>query len=280
MRGRVLSVKEKLVLIAEVETRPVLWDNRVRGFKNVNVTKKAWEEVGAILRIPGVVAKSKWKNMKDKYRREVQNLLSPAYPLGPTEPKSYWPFFQRMMFVKDVVMPKSLTETLEDEATPCFPSFACSSSPSTPSGPTGKFESDNIPLSKHPDADEDDHEDNVTDDGNDDVELINDISDICDENVDSNALLGENTQKQSSFVEQRRVKKQKTDTFDEKLLELEERKLQVMERGQDERGADYHFLMSLLPYMKDLNPLANLELRGKIINDVLEAVKAHKASNN
>jgi hypothetical protein len=36
---------------------------------------------------------------------------------------------------------------------------------------------------------------------------------------------------------------------------------------------DYHFLLSLLPYLEKLSPVENLEVRGKIQDDVIQAYK-------
>ena len=45
MGGRELSREEKEVLISEVQTRTFLWNDREKNFKNLSMTRKAWEEI-------------------------------------------------------------------------------------------------------------------------------------------------------------------------------------------------------------------------------------------
>jgi len=77
-------------------------------------------------------------------------------------------------------------------------------------------------------------------------------------------------------------KKQKQNCYDSQVLEIERRKINLMEKcfsrptntHQDDQ--DYAFFMSLLPSVKQLNQIEKMRLRMKIMNDVTDALEAHQ----
>lgn len=77
-------------------------------------------------------------------------------------------------------------------------------------------------------------------------------------------------------------KKQKQNSYDSQVLEIERRKINLMEKRfsrptnthQDDQ--DYAFFMSLLPSVKQLNQIEKMRLRMKIMNDVTDALEAHQ----
>lgn len=52
MGGRATN-REKRLLIAEVHARPALWDDRHQHFKKASITRRLWDEIGAVLHLPG-----------------------------------------------------------------------------------------------------------------------------------------------------------------------------------------------------------------------------------
>lgn len=61
------------------------------------------------------MAKAKWKNLKDKFRIELKSI--PECRSGSEEQGGYkgkWPFFNQMMFTKDVIMPNNTQGNLND----------------------------------------------------------------------------------------------------------------------------------------------------------------------
>jgi len=78
------------------------------------------------------------------------------------------------------------------------------------------------------------------------------------------------------------IKKQKQNNYDSQVLEIEKRKINLMEQRftlptnnlQDYQ--DYAFFMRLLPSVKHLNQIEKMKLRMKIMNDVTDALEAHQ----
>ncbi|XP_069696793.1 uncharacterized protein [Periplaneta americana] len=235
MTGRKLSKEEKEVLISEVKTRAFLWNDREKNFKNLSMTKRAWEEIGEILNVSGDVAKTKWKNLKDKFRKELQKITKLRSGSEASTVTSPWAFFEAMMFAKDVVLPGRTVGSLPLQE-----------SPSTSSSPY-LAESEEVICS------------------DDDVGLPLQTY-VC-----SNA----STLKP-------RARKRKLDAFDEKMLELEEKKLDIVSREQrqsvDFSDPDYNFLMSLLPHIKSLSAVEKLTLYSTLLREVLNAVKMHESN--
>lgn len=76
-------------------------------------------------------------------------------------------------------------------------------------------------------------------------------------------------------------KRQKLNTYDLQALEIEKRKINLMEQRfsrptinyQDDE--DYAFFMSLLPSVKKLSQIEKMKLRMRIMGDVTDALEAH-----
>ncbi|KAL5245841.1 hypothetical protein ACI65C_013249 [Semiaphis heraclei] len=100
------------ILISEVQTRPCLWNDEHPQYKDSEKNKKIWEEIGKVIDMSGNDAKIKWKNLKDKFRRELQK--EPKCRSGDAggEYKSKWSFFNMMMFVKDSLIPSVMSGNL------------------------------------------------------------------------------------------------------------------------------------------------------------------------
>ncbi|GJQ66877.1 hypothetical protein Trydic_g7900 [Trypoxylus dichotomus] len=64
--------------------------------------------------------------------------------------------------------------------------------------------------------------------------------------------------------------------FNEKLLKLEEKKLELLAKQQtfidEERSDDYHFFMSLLPVMQKFNDLQRFRIRSKFQSIIIEEI--------
>ncbi|XP_018321980.1 uncharacterized protein LOC108734799 [Agrilus planipennis] len=97
-------------LIKEVAARRLLWDKSDLECEVNDVSKREelWDEIAAKLRAPKQVARTRWKNLRDSYRR----LIVKQYETG-EEPK--WRYFKMMSFLKDAVMstkPRTLDVSL------------------------------------------------------------------------------------------------------------------------------------------------------------------------
>ncbi|KAG5892683.1 hypothetical protein JTB14_004880 [Gonioctena quinquepunctata] len=80
------------------------------------------------------------------------------------------------------------------------------------------------------------------------------------------------------------------DALEQKMVQLEERKIDAIvnmrntSNKEHDNDDDFHFLMSLLPYMKKLEPLDKLHARTQIQSVVMDVYRRHdensRVSNN
>lgn len=78
-------------------------------------------------------------------------------------------------------------------------------------------------------------------------------------------------------------KQLKTNYKKERLIKLEEKKIEAivsMQQERQEKGPDYHFLMSLLPYIEELDNPEKLQLQSKIHALVSEAYNRNWEKRN
>ncbi|XP_075444883.1 uncharacterized protein LOC142488352 isoform X2 [Ascaphus truei] len=96
------STTEKL--ISEVFRRVPLWNQRSRAYHDRYIHDRLWKEIGEILSIPTDLAKGKWKNLRDSFRRELKKIKpsdSGDEATSVYEKTSSWPFFKQMEFLKE-----------------------------------------------------------------------------------------------------------------------------------------------------------------------------------
>jgi hypothetical protein len=63
-------------------------------------------------------------------------------------------------------------------------------------------------------------------------------------------------------------------SYQEKMVQIEGKKLEWLSKQEDQNDDDLHFLMSLLPYMKQVPPNRKLFLRSQIQNMVADEIPA------
>ncbi|CAI6355478.1 unnamed protein product [Macrosiphum euphorbiae] len=66
--------EQRELLISEVQSRPILWNDRHPEYKKTDKTNKMWEKIGKVVGFSGTIVKAKWKNLKDKFRVELQKI--------------------------------------------------------------------------------------------------------------------------------------------------------------------------------------------------------------
>jgi len=193
------------------------------------------------------MAKSKWKNSKDTFRRELQK--EPKNRSGAKgddnfEWKSKWPFFKMMLFCRDVLIPSSTSGNLPD--------------------PDNVLENDTEANTSYTSLAEDT---DIEVDVNSEHAEYSETSSATLDNINlSNNVFKNKTKKSRKIVESN------IDSF----LALEQKKIKILENAQKNNNEmtndpDYHFLISLLPYFKDLNALEKLEVRHNIQSIVIDA---------
>ncbi|KAG8228491.1 hypothetical protein J437_LFUL009357 [Ladona fulva] len=98
-------------LISEVHSRPVLWYEDHPHYRRKNLRDKLWLEVADICGYAsGIEAKTKWKSLKDQFRREMQKM--PKYKPGSDTHTSKWQYFDLMRFIKDFDDPEKVQRNL------------------------------------------------------------------------------------------------------------------------------------------------------------------------
>lgn len=180
----------------------------------------------------GSVVKGKWRNLRDNFRRELSKLqTSRSGDAGGNSKKPKWAYFENMLFLR---------ETL-----------------------TARPSSGNITIS------EDDGEANDNPDKDCDDNIQNESHDT-DEGSEKNEGINENdtfrTPASEILINKHRKSlnknKTKKENIHEQLLRIEQKKLETFTSLSANSGdSDYHFLMSLLPIMKQLPPLKNMQMR-------------------
>ncbi|XP_069688245.1 uncharacterized protein [Periplaneta americana] len=230
---RKLTDYQTEILISEVQARPSLWNDNDKNFKNIAVTRREWSEVGSQVNVSGDEAKTKWKNLKDTFRKLLTK--PPQVPSGtgesfPDRDKPKWKHYEFMLFIKDVLQHSQTNGNLTS---------------------------------------------------NEDKDMLREESDIEFNNDNDTKEFFEELQHCDSLENSssRGTKRKDTcDTTENEYLQLEERRTEPtlsIQRDKQETGADYHFLMSLLPYIEELDPLEKLELRSKVQMCVTESYRKH-----
>lgn len=214
--------------------------------------------------ILGEQARKSWENLRDTFRRKLKTDIETKSGQARSESVK-WPFFNTMMFLKDVMIPRE--------------------------------SSGNLPLT---------HIENELSPNNfSNATLDVDEENTSDTEADINCSVGEPEASGSEFTSFAKPqskqqlsssskrnnkndndtiisKKQKQNSYDSQVLEIERRKINLMEKRfsrstnthQDDQ--DYAFFMSLLPSVRQLNQIEKMRLRMKIMNDVTDALEAHQ----
>ncbi|KAJ8713791.1 hypothetical protein PYW08_007411 [Mythimna loreyi] len=99
-------------LITEIESRPVIWDSRIKEYSDRSLKKEAWEELCAAF-VPyyhessvgeknGIIAllQRKWKSVRDAFLRELKKSMTKPQPgIKCAKPYAY---FDNLLFLKPV----------------------------------------------------------------------------------------------------------------------------------------------------------------------------------
>ncbi|XP_075429340.1 uncharacterized protein LOC142467478 [Ascaphus truei] len=102
--------------ICEMSKREPLWNRQNVRYHDRNLHDKLWREITTTLSISTYSAKGKWKNLRDNYRRELKKIQTPrSGDAGASvyENTSSWRFFKMMEFLKDQMMPGTTVSNLK-----------------------------------------------------------------------------------------------------------------------------------------------------------------------
>lgn len=185
----------------------------------------------------GSVVKGKWRNLRDNFRREFAKLQnSRSGDAGGASKKPKWAYFDIMLFLRDTIISRSTSGNI---AVP------------------GDTEDTN-------DANENSDDDTHTETYDDSQEGLQGNEEISNENSAFRTPIADKR------INEHRSRLQKNkpnkESIQEQLLRIEQKKLETFSKlssakSNDNDDSDYHFLMSLLPLMKQLTPLKNMQMR-------------------
>ncbi|KAL1492347.1 hypothetical protein ABEB36_010607 [Hypothenemus hampei] len=223
---------EKLILCVEAK-RP-LWDQKTKEYHNRIIVKKLWEAVAEEVGESSSIVKSKWRNLRDNFRRELsksKNYRS-GDAAGPSK-KSKWAYFEILSFLRDTFNSRPSSGNIN------FPELG-----ETDIG-TGE-------------------------DSNDVSNEIEFSENFILEDPETNGGVHENNMFRSSttekiisdYCEKLQTKTTKKDNIQEQLLQIEQKKLETFSKLSANSGdSDYNFMMSILPFLKTLPPLKKMKMR-------------------
>ncbi|KAG8179281.1 hypothetical protein JTE90_026743 [Oedothorax gibbosus] len=117
------SVEDDQKLIQVVEHHQVLWDNRIKGFRDKKQTTHAWASVAEILERDASDVMARWANLRKQYSRKVCQLRQRG-GLESTDPEANWYLFPYFSFLMPCITPrKHLPNLPQFNHTPHQPSY-------------------------------------------------------------------------------------------------------------------------------------------------------------
>ncbi|XP_054084500.1 uncharacterized protein LOC128921319 [Zeugodacus cucurbitae] len=231
------------MLISEVQSYPVLWQDSHKDFKNKNITDNIWKKLGEICGCSGEAAKGKWKNLRDTYRRNLQK-SQPAKSGSEALPvKVKWPYYDLMSFIKKSVVPDPMDgNLLEPEQYQC-----CNPNYSTLINDLLSEEDSVFKTVDMP-------------------ETSTSVSTSCSTNVPPKT----------------KKRKGRTSEFESEFLQIEKERMEILKaevEKKEEDDDDLQFFKSFLPFMRQFNNIEKLEVREEIQNVILNKYRTSFANN-
>ncbi|XP_059050813.1 uncharacterized protein LOC131845736 [Achroia grisella] len=94
-------------LIDEVEKRPMLWNKYHDDHPNRTAVDREWSLVAKVLHTEKYKVKSKWRNLRDQFLREAKKLDIPSSGTNGKPLISFyggkWMYFERLLFMKVII---------------------------------------------------------------------------------------------------------------------------------------------------------------------------------
>ncbi|XP_028157837.1 uncharacterized protein LOC114351006 [Ostrinia furnacalis] len=248
-----IPFNDKVMLIQEVQSHPVLWNGEHAKYGDRFYTAAAWNNISRKMNIPENILRRKWKNLRDTFR----NIQKKSAISDLKKYNGKWRYFRLMTFIAD--------EHREDD--------------------------DSVEFIVESESDEErsDRESRVscpTHGKNDDSESDFSKHDTSHDDESSNGKC--ENEKNQGITKDNGNKRQNYDTKDEKLEENNsnsEDEIPVKRQKTSNRLSNYDvmFLKSLAPYFKQLEPLRKLVMRSRIqnllLNEIAEQNSEHKSDS-
>ncbi|RUS69248.1 hypothetical protein EGW08_022991 [Elysia chlorotica] len=105
-------------LIASVYKRSPIWDKRDKLYANRTASDKLWKQVAQELNIDETLVRKKWKYLRDNFAVEFTKRTVPrSGDAADSSAPSKWKYYPQLMFLKDIVTPRSSSRSLKVFAT-------------------------------------------------------------------------------------------------------------------------------------------------------------------
>ncbi|XP_063537601.1 uncharacterized protein LOC134746959 [Cydia strobilella] len=236
------SVVDSLIL--EVKNRPILWDKKHELHKNRAVIDRVWEEVSAAIGKNKDQIKMKWRNLRDQFSREVKkNAVGEDGSPAIEKYNGKWGYYELLTFLKDNVYWNPCDDIkLEDSQDGYVNDYK------------REQEADiSVNIKREPDIDEDIERDIEGDRFLDPLEALEVQEDTSDPLVTT----------ETNEVPRKRLCQREVRSYYKRQLPSEGSQAARSSREIDD---DLHFALSLVPYLRSLDPLRKLIIRNEMQN--------------
>ncbi|XP_023228253.1 uncharacterized protein LOC111628658 [Centruroides sculpturatus] len=215
----------------------------IKEYHNRDLVDKEWDNIATRLNIGKELAKSKWKSLRDNFRKELKKIQNTRSGDAAPAKRTKWIHFSSLEFLREFIKPRFTSSNLLVDL-----------GPST-SDPETTVDNEVTNYIEEPTI----------------WNLQNDETDRCIVDINDKLTLSSGSCPSIPNKKQKR----KTDKLDlqKEILEIEKLKIEWLRKAETEDDDDLNFFKSLLPYMKLLPPIKKLTVRSKIQNFVLDQLK-------
>ncbi|XP_049762539.1 transcription factor Adf-1-like [Schistocerca cancellata] len=240
-------------LINNVRERPVLWDQKNKYYRNRDFVRQAWNEIAEDCGTDSEVLKNEWKNLRDTFRSELKKTRAECSgdEGGMLPFQSNWPWYELMTFLTDIMTPpKTKTNVHHSKRTASQHDDAHEGVPFSPA------------LTERESVSPDE---------------TNQAS-SSRLSVSSEGSVSMPPPSPTLHTNQNKRSKKSTNS---ELLNIEKQKLKLIEQQMSKsetQDDSYHFVVSLLPAMRKLSSAAQLRVRIKIQQVLLEELEESTTS--
>ncbi|XP_063226037.1 uncharacterized protein LOC134532918 [Bacillus rossius redtenbacheri] len=223
-------------LIVEVFARKPLWQVKNCQHHNRGVIDKLWGEVASALESDTEELRKKWKNLKDRFRKELRKIRDKKSGAdGATQQESDWPFFPLLHFLRDQMTPAQMSGNLQEMTASEIHDTAGNSDDEGGQETQVRFASERT------------------------VDRPQTPPNTLVRTPDTHELV------------RKRKRDNSQDVATQKLLQIEEKKLEFLRKeNEQEKNDDYHFCMSIIPHMNNFTSRQKLRVRNRIQSVIIE----------
>ncbi|PRD24695.1 UNVERIFIED_CONTAM: Adf1 [Trichonephila clavipes] len=110
-------------LITLVHSKPEIWDQTHMSYTSKSLKVQAWKFIADKLGVTTEVAKARWTNLRDLFRRELKKTLRIVEETGdPNAHKPRWKHFKSLLFLKDQMIKDDSANSVQfDESCSLYP---------------------------------------------------------------------------------------------------------------------------------------------------------------